>query len=285
MYEIIYADPPWSFSNKKTGGSMKSGSAAQYSCMSIKELASLNVQSLCAENCALFMWWVASMPDEALHVARSWGFKFKTMTEFVWNKTTVHGKPFFGMGFSTRQGSESCLLAVKGDFKRISASVRAVITHPILAHSEKPDIFRDSIVELMGPLPRLEMFGRKAVPGWDMFGDEVPDSIEIPAVTRIIMPGKIKIGAYTFDNKCPQSCPGHGEGVRDYDLCRWCPIFNCGPEGTIVGCSPKEYRVDWAAIWHAWFGTDMKDYPQLSIVNIVDSCANALTGGQHENAT
>lgn len=33
---------------------------------------------------------------------------------------------------------------------------------------------RDRIVELMGDLPRIELFAREAAPGWDVWGNEAP---------------------------------------------------------------------------------------------------------------
>ena len=38
-------------------------------------------------------------------------------------------------------------------------------------HSEKPDVFR-KLVETVSDDPRLELFGRKAVPGWTVFGNQ-----------------------------------------------------------------------------------------------------------------
>ena len=172
-YQIIYSDPPWKFNNKNTGGSMISGSANNYNCMTVDEICMLPVWKVRADNCVLFMWWVGSMPDEALRVVRSWGFRLITMTGFTWVKKTVSGKPHFGMGFWTRAGSENCLIAVRGNPKKINASIRSVVEHEILSYSTKPDIFRDLIVNLVGDVPRLEMFARKNVDGWDAFGDEV----------------------------------------------------------------------------------------------------------------
>jgi N6-adenosine-specific RNA methylase IME4 len=186
-YQIIYADPPWKFNNQNTGGSMVSGADAHYNTMSFKDICNLPINKLADENCVLFMWWVASQPLEALEVVKSWGFELKTMSGFTWDKTTKHGKLDFGMGFWTRAGSELCLIAVKGKPKRVNAGIRSVeladIEETIFAenekHSKKPDIFRTRIVELMGGLPRVELFARKQTDGWDVFGNEIENSINI----------------------------------------------------------------------------------------------------------
>ena len=168
-YQIIYADPPWQFKNAVTGGSMKSGAASQYVTASISYLKTLDVNSIADDNCTLIMWWVGAMPQEAIDLVEAWGFKLKNMNGFVWRKLTSKGNPFFGMGFRTRAGSESAIIAVKGKPEVRSRSVRAVQSYPASRHSKKPDEFRDHIVEFCGDLPRLEMFARQASDGWDVF--------------------------------------------------------------------------------------------------------------------
>ncbi|AUR92615.1 hypothetical protein NVP1174O_55 [Vibrio phage 1.174.O._10N.261.55.A8] len=181
-YDVIYADPPWQFNNKKTGGSMKSGSEHQYkSVMSIDDLKKMPIPEIASDNCLLVMWWVGSMPQEAIDLVNSWGFAIKNMNGFVWNKITQNNKPYFGMGFYTRAGSESCVIATKGKFKPASRSVRAVFCAEsqiqfeakVTKHSEKPPQVRDLIVDLAGDVPRIELFARKTADGWDCFGNEV----------------------------------------------------------------------------------------------------------------
>ena len=46
-------------------------------------------------------------------------------------------------------------------------------------HSRKPEEVRKRIELLFGDIPRLEMFARKASKGWDVFGNEAPNSIDI----------------------------------------------------------------------------------------------------------
>ena len=57
--------------------------------------------------------------------------------------------------------------------KPVSNKVSSIIISPLEAHSKKPDVARDRIVELFGDLPRIEMFARKSVDGWSSFGNEV----------------------------------------------------------------------------------------------------------------
>ena len=79
-----------------------------------------------------------------------WGFIYKTVA-FVWVKRNRKSEGWFwGLGGWTRSNAEICLLAVKGKPKRISASVHQIIDSPIEAHSKKPELAREKIIELLG---------------------------------------------------------------------------------------------------------------------------------------
>lgn len=83
------------------------------------------------------------------------------------------------MGFWTRANAEICLLATKGKPKRISAKVHQVIISPIEEHSKKPNEIRKRIVNLIGDLPRIELFARQKTDGWDVWGNEVNSDIKL----------------------------------------------------------------------------------------------------------
>lgn len=141
--------------------------------MSIKDICKIPIQNIADDNCVLFMWWVASQPEEALKLLRAWEFTLKTMTGFTWIKKTKTGKDFFGMGFWTRQQSENCLVAVRGKPKRINAGIRQLIYAENKKHSQKPLEAREAIVNLMGDITKIELFAREEFEGWDCFGNEL----------------------------------------------------------------------------------------------------------------
>lgn len=170
-YQLIYADPAWTYNDKCHSG--QRGAGYKYNLMSLDALCALPVASIAAPVCLLAMWWVAPMPEEALRVVTAWGFRLKTMKGFTWAKTTKHGKNHFGMGNWTRANSEDCLFAVRGKPKRVCASVPQLIVSQVREHSRKPDEARDRLVRLMGDVPRVELFARQQSPGWDAWGDQV----------------------------------------------------------------------------------------------------------------
>ena len=135
-YNIIYADPPWQYKVYSKKGQGRSAES-HYATMSIEDICKLPVDKISEENCVLFMWMTFPTLKEGLKVIEEWGFKYKTVA-FVWikrNKKTP--SLFWGMGFWTRANAEICILATKGNPKRISAKVHQVIISPIEEHSKK----------------------------------------------------------------------------------------------------------------------------------------------------
>ena len=82
--------------------------------MSVEEICQLDVASVAADDCVLFLWATFPQLQEALRVIKAWDFKYKTVA-FVWLKQNKSGKGwFFGLGFWTRGNAELCLLATRG---------------------------------------------------------------------------------------------------------------------------------------------------------------------------
>lgn len=176
-YQIIYADPPWSYRDKANAG--KRGAIHKYNVMGKADLMALPIPKLADTDCVLFMWVTMPKLDECFDLIKAWGFTYKTVA-FTWIKQNKKQPTLFmGMGKWTRANAEVCLLATKGKPKRVSASIRSVVMSPIEQHSKKPDEVRERIVELMGDLPRVELFARQKVEGWYCWGNEVESDIEL----------------------------------------------------------------------------------------------------------
>lgn len=147
--------------------------------MGIEELAKLQVEDIAERDCTLFLWATFPMLNEAMQLIRKWGFSYKTVG-FVWLKQNRKSSTwFYGLGFWTRGNAEICLLATKAHPKRSSADIHQLIISPIEEHSKKPDEVREKIVALMGDLPRIELFARKKIKGWDVWGNEVESNVEL----------------------------------------------------------------------------------------------------------
>ena len=171
-YNIIYADPAWSFNFKNRKGLSDKAKNNLYSTMNDVDILNLPLSKIANKNCILFLWVMNSKMPLAFDCIKSWGFQYKTVA-FNWVKTTKKNKYHFGGGNWTRSNPEICLLATKGKIKRQSASVRELCVSELREHSRKPDCVRDRIVELCGDLPRIELFARQKTDGWDCWGNEV----------------------------------------------------------------------------------------------------------------
>ena len=178
-YQIIYADPPWLYNN---GGTQKSRGMARgsFKCMPLEEIKSLPIQNISDKNCMLFLW--ATMPKlrEALEVIEAWDFKYITCA-FCWVKQNPSGFGIYsGLGHWVNGNAELCLLARKGKtLKRKAKNVKQIMLYPRGKHSEKPSITRDRITDLLGELPRIELFARQKTEGWDVWGNEVKSDIKL----------------------------------------------------------------------------------------------------------
>ena len=174
-YQIIYADPPWSYADQCCQGTM----ANHYSGMSLVDICSLPIKDISDTNSILFLWATFPMLKEAIQVIEAWGFAYKSIG-FLWVKLNKNNMgAFYGLGRWTRGNTEPCLLATKGKPKRISASVFQLLMLPRQEHSRKPSEVRNRIIELVGDLPRIELFARQKVDGWDCWGNEVESDIEL----------------------------------------------------------------------------------------------------------
>ena len=186
-YNIIYADPPWSYTRTIGNGTIRQRDGeSHYATMSVDSLRQIgyHVQRISRKNSALLLW--ATLPNlpAALQVMESWGFKYKTCW-CTWVKTNKAGdKPFFGVGYYTRSNAELCLLGVKGriaSFKNLVEdevrdgnpnAMSSICIEPPRQHSRKPETVRNNIVTFFGDVPRIELFAREQSPGWCVLGNQ-----------------------------------------------------------------------------------------------------------------
>lgn len=204
-FRTIVADPGWPYGDKLPG--KKRGASKNYTTMRVDEIArylesygmihevsgdgrlapGFRLDQLIAKDARLFLWRVAPMQEEALHVMRAWGFGVP-VSELVWVKTSgpiqstrpdaddgsslaLMPKLAFGMGRTLRMSHETCLVGKRGRPERLSASERSVLFAPVRAHSEKPEEFFER-VERISPGPYLELFsGGHRRPGWTCLGE------------------------------------------------------------------------------------------------------------------
>lgn len=177
-YKIIYADPPWDY-----GGNFPSSSDKHaYPLMRTEDICALPVERIAHPDSILFLWATMCKLPEALRVIEAWGFRYVS-NGFTWVKTHPGtGNLCVGMGYWTRQNAELCLVAKRGRPMRCAKAVTSVIIAPRGVHSVKPAIVRDHIVRIAGDVPRIELFARHKTAGWDIWGNELANDIDLTAV-------------------------------------------------------------------------------------------------------
>ena len=170
-YNVIYADPPWSFKTYSEKGKDRSPEK-HYDVMSFKDICNMPVNNIATDNSVLLMWAIDPLLDKAFEVITSCGFTYKTVA-FTWAKLNKTKPGFFtGLGYWTRGNPEMCLLATKGKPKRLSKSVPQLVVDKRREHSRKPDIMYQHIENLLEG-PYIELFARQKRKGWDSWGNEV----------------------------------------------------------------------------------------------------------------
>lgn len=182
-YRTIMADPPWP---ERGAGRIARGAQKHYPLMEVAAICALGaqVQRLAhLEGCHLYLWVTNNYLPAGFEVLAAWGFKYITL--ITWEKDRA------GLGQYFRGITEHVMFARRGDplpYKTIDgkrAQGMTVIKRPRKEHSAKPGSFYRT-AERVSYEPRLEMFARTKRPGWDSWGNELANDVQIEAPTSAI---------------------------------------------------------------------------------------------------
>jgi N6-adenosine-specific RNA methylase IME4 len=171
-FSTIYADPPWRFQNRTGKMAPEHQRLLRYPTMTLEEILELPVNRLAAAAAHLYLWVPNALIAEGLEVMKRWGFTYKT--NLVWYKVRKDGGPDGrGVGFYFRNVTELLLFGVRGRMRtlRPGRTQVNVVSRRKREHSRKPDEFYD-LIERCSPGPYLELFARRARPGWTQWGNE-----------------------------------------------------------------------------------------------------------------
>jgi len=175
-YNIIYADPPWSYNDKQNSKDL-GGALKHYSTMSIKDISSLPIKQITDKNAVLFLWVTSPLLETSFEAIKAWGFKYKT--SFVWDKVKHN------MGHYNSVRHELLLIAIKGSYTpQVKKLFDSVVSEERTQHSKKPQIFRDIINTIYPQGNRIELFARQKTEGWDVWGNEVDSDIDLLTLSQ-----------------------------------------------------------------------------------------------------
>ena len=196
-YDVIYADPPWDYGGKmqydKTTIKAEnkdfqrkifiSSASFKYPTLKLKELKGLDIPSITAEDCILFMWTTGPQMANAIKLGEAWGFEYKTVA-FVWDKK-VHNP-----GRYTLSQTEFVLAFKHGRFPqpRGARNIRQMVEIHRGQHSVKPIKVIDGITQMFPEQRKIELFARNNYVGWDNWGLEIPgEKIDIKTAEELDM--------------------------------------------------------------------------------------------------
>jgi N6-adenosine-specific RNA methylase IME4 len=160
-FGTVYADPPWRYSNQGTRGSTDDHYDGT---MSVDEICAMPIGEITEDKSHLHLWTTNAFLFETQKILEAWGFEYKST--FVWVK------PQMGMGNYWRNSHELMITGVKGGLTADSKAEMSWVECRRGRHSSKPQQVRESIMRL-SPGPYLELFGRREIQDWVVFGNQI----------------------------------------------------------------------------------------------------------------
>lgn len=174
-YEIILADCPWEYSPAGTA-------RLPYDYMTWKSLEAFPWDEFTAKRCVVLSWVTGPLLNRQMRLHDHWATKFGWRylgMPYVWVKLDKQGRPLSATGPRAKLVKSQAEMVVAytnvkhgRPFPLLKENEQQWILAPRGAHSEKPPEVRDRIVQLLGDRPRLELFARQEVDGWDQIGAE-----------------------------------------------------------------------------------------------------------------
>jgi N6-adenosine-specific RNA methylase IME4 len=193
-YRTIVADPPWPQSGgpgfdgrahdtrvKRNVGTRTNSPTKPlpYQSMSVADISEAHVSDLVEENAHLYLWVTNRYIEDGYGIARAWGFR--PVTLLTWCKPPMG----MGLGGAFVQTTEHILFARRGlDIRQTRVDTtwwkwsRGYDERGKPLHSAKPEAFLD-LVEQVSPGPYLELFARRQRLGWDTWGNECHEHVEM----------------------------------------------------------------------------------------------------------
>lgn len=190
-YRTIVADPPWPYpegfpttpfrphrQERERGAKSETlivSKPLPYPSMGLEDICTLPVAEFAATDSRLFLWTTSRYLPSGFLVLEAWGFSYRQV--LVWDKRPKVS-PFGGSVAGI--AAEYLLVAVRGKPARLAKWPASVITASKARgkHSRKPDVFLD-LAEQVSPGPYLELFARRQRLGWDTWGNEALEHVEI----------------------------------------------------------------------------------------------------------
>ena len=170
IYRTIVVDPPWPMEKiKRKVAPNQIG--FDYSTMSIDQIKTETpIPDLVSEEgCHLYMWTTQKFLPDAFEILKHWGFNY--IFTMVWHKNG--GFQPFNL---PQYNAEFVLFGKKGNLNfTTTKQFFCAFQADRKGHSKKPDEFYE-MVRRVSPVPRIDVFNRRKIDGFDSFGFEASDN-------------------------------------------------------------------------------------------------------------
>lgn len=173
-YNTLVIDPPWPQTMTGTYKRRRHSraNALPYSTLSLDEIASFPLQSLCNPGSHVYVWVTNKFLPAVWDILDGWGLHYHLTLPLIKKSGIV---PCKGYVFA----SEFCILAFSSrphqPFSNMGKLNWLTVNPKAGTHSAKPESFY-TLTEHMSPAPRLDIFARQARPWWgDAWGNEIPN--------------------------------------------------------------------------------------------------------------
>lgn len=166
-YDLVVADFPWKYGSQQNGGA--DAKYATLSVLALKELMLLHRDRTFAKDAVLALWVTVPFKWAAADLMAAGGFDYRTT--LFWHKP---GR--IGTGYWFRNQVEELWVGVRGDVRPFRLATRNLHEEAAGPHSAKPEWFQDQLEaggDKVGLTRRLELFARRARPGWRCEGLEL----------------------------------------------------------------------------------------------------------------
>lgn len=182
-YRTIVADPPWPIewqASIATATDRARGRqfvrALSYNTMTLEQIGELPVSELAHDDAHLYLWTTRRFLEATFGIVRRWGFEPGAL--LTWCKEPMG----LGLGGAFTSNVEFILTGKRGHLGNTARVDSSWWKWTRTQHSVKPDAFLD-IVEQVSPGPYVELFARRARFGWDYWGAESLQTVEMPGET------------------------------------------------------------------------------------------------------
>lgn len=163
-YKTIIIDPPWPM-EKILRHTAPEQAEFDYPVMTVDEIQELPIETIAEDNCHLFVWTTQKFIPQSYKLLRTWGFKY--VLNMIWHKSGGFqpvGLPQFNCEF--------VVYGRKGNIKFLDGKdFPCCFTGERREHSRKPVEFYD-LIRRVTEEPRIDMFSREKLDGFDQYGNE-----------------------------------------------------------------------------------------------------------------